>query len=49
MPNETAEDFIAAADMDYQTIEELRYFDFDQANSACYHAQQYAERWSKLN
>ena len=47
MLNEKAEDFISMAEEDRLVIEESRYFGFRTANSACFHAQQYAEKMIK--
>lgn len=45
MPNDDlAGEFIRAAEADLISMEESRYFGFKSANSACYHAQQYAEK-----
>ncbi len=47
MPNETADDFIIAAELDMEVLESLKYFDFKSANMSCFHAQQYAEKMIK--
>lgn len=47
MPNEIISDFIDAAEEDLRVMEESRYFGFKTANSACFHAQQYAEKMIK--
>lgn len=47
MHNEKAEDFITMANEDLSALEQFRYFDFTSANSACFHAQQYAEKMIK--
>ena len=47
MHNEKAEDFISMAEEDKLVMEESRHFGFRTANSACFHAQQYAEKMIK--
>lgn len=47
MHNEESVDFIAAANEDLRVMEESKYFGFKSANSACFHAQQYAEKMIK--
>ena len=47
MLNELFSDFIDAAEDDLRVMEESRYFGFKSANSACFHAQQYAEKMIK--
>lgn len=47
MPNELADEFIKAAEADFNSMEESRYFGYRTANPACYHAQQYAEKMIK--
>lgn len=47
MLNELSSDFIEAANEDLRVMEESRYFGFKSANSACFHAQQYAEKMIK--
>lgn len=45
--DDIAAEFIRAAEADLTSMEESRYFGFKSANSACYHAQQYAEKMIK--
>lgn len=47
MPSDLATEFIKAAEADFNSMEESRYFGYRSANSACYHAQQYAEKMIK--
>lgn len=47
MPNDGSEEFLSAAEQDLSALEDLKYFGFRSANTACFLAQQYAEKMIK--